>query len=115
MTLPPLWIVSADGWKEKPGIVTVCALGLALGLLVEVPAVGLALEVAEVVVTFTVAGLRLGLGFEVDVHPATSNGATTTTTIIRSKYLFTFDSFLHSVESQEARALHEDSLLPLFA
>ena len=94
MTLAPLWIVSADGWKEKPDIVIVCAPRLALGLVVEVLAVGLALDVAEVVVTFTVAGLGLGLGFEVEVHPATSNGASTSATIIRSKYLFTLDPFL---------------------
>lgn len=98
MTLVPLWIVSAEGWKEKPGIVTVCALGLALGLVVEVLAVGLALEVAEVVVAFTVGGLGLGLGFEVEAHPATSSGATTSATIIISKYLLTFDPFLQSLE-----------------
>jgi hypothetical protein len=51
--------------------VTTCAPGLALGLVVEVLAIGLALDVAEVVVTFMVAELGLGLGFEVDVHPAT--------------------------------------------
>ncbi len=79
-------------------MVTVCAPGLALGLVVEVLAVGLALDVAEVVVTFMVAGLGLGLGFEVEVHPATSNGATTSATVIRNKYLFTFNPFLHSLE-----------------
>ena len=47
---------------------TTCAPGLALGLVVEVLAIGLALDVAEVVVTFMVAELGLGLGFEVDVH-----------------------------------------------
>lgn len=55
---------------------TTCAPGLALGLVVEVLAIGLALDVAEVVVTLMVAELGLGLGFEVDVHPATSSGAT---------------------------------------
>jgi hypothetical protein len=98
VTFAPPWIVSADGWKEKLlDIVIVCAPGLALGLVVEVLTVGLTLDVAEVVVTFTVAGLGLGLGFEVEVHPATSNGATTSATIIRSKYLFTFDPFQHSL------------------
>ena len=76
---------------------TTCAPGLALGLVVEVLAIGLALDVAEVVVTFMVDELGLGLGFEVDVHPATSSGATTSATIIRSKYFFTFDTFLHSL------------------
>jgi hypothetical protein len=74
---------------------TVCVPGLALGPDVELVAAGLALDVAEVVLTFTVAGLRLGLGFEVEVHPATSNGAITTTSVNRSKYLFTLDPFLH--------------------
>ena len=78
-------------------MVTICAPGLVLGLVVEVLAVGLALDVAEAVVTFMVAGLGLGLGFEVEVHPAISNGATTSATTIRSKYFFTFDPFLHSL------------------
>jgi len=80
----------------------VWAPGLALGLAVEVLAVALALDVAEVVLTFVVAGL--GLGFEVEVHPATSNGATTHTTVIKSKYLFTFDP-VPLIGSQEAKEL----------
>ncbi|MGZ4883523.1 MAG: hypothetical protein ACXV2A_06465 [Halobacteriota archaeon] len=109
MTLVPLWIVKADGWIAKPCKVTIWAPALALGLTVEVVAVvavvavGLALDVAEVVLTFTVAGLGLGLGFEVEVHPATSNGAITTASVIRSKYLFTFDPFLHSLKVKELK------------
>lgn len=101
VTLAPLWTVSAAGWKEKPDMTTVCAPGLAVGLAAAVPALGLGVAelVAAVAIGLAVAALGLGLGFDDEVHPAINNGATTRTTVIRSKYLFNFDPFLYSFRS----------------
>ncbi|MGZ4849567.1 MAG: hypothetical protein ACXV2D_08805 [Halobacteriota archaeon] len=103
MTLAPLWTVSAAGWKDKPDMTTVCALGFAVGLAADAPALGLGVAVlvaalvAAVAIGLAVAALGLGLGFDDDVHPAMNNGATTRTTVIRSKYFFNFDPFLYSL------------------
>lgn len=80
---------------------TVCAPGLAVELAAAVPALGLGVAelVAAVAIGLAVAALGLGLGFDDEVHPAINNGATTRTTVIRSKYLFNFDPFLYSSRS----------------
>jgi hypothetical protein len=60
-------------------------------------------DVAPVVVALTVAVLGLGLRFEVEVHPATSSGAATRTTAIKSKYFFTFHPFILHIGGYEAK------------
>jgi hypothetical protein len=95
VTLAPFWIVSDAGWNESPCITTVCDPALALGRGLDVAVLVPTFDVAAVAVALTIALLGLGLGFEVEVHPATSSGAATRTTAIKSKYFFTFHhSFL---------------------
>jgi hypothetical protein len=107
VTLAPVWIVSDAGWNENPCITTVCDPALTLGLALDVAVRVLAVDVAAVVVALTVAvvGLGLGLGFEVEAHPATSSGATTRTTIIKSRYFFTFYPFLVHIGGYKAGGL----------
>jgi hypothetical protein len=93
VTLAPVWIVSDAGWNEKPCITTVWDTALALGLGLDVDVLVPTFDVATVVVALTVAVLGLGLGFEVEAHPATSSGAATRTTAIKSKYFFIFHPF----------------------
>lgn len=96
MTLAPVWIVIDAGWNVNPCITTVCDAALVLGFGLDVAMLVVAFDVAAVVAVLTVAVLGLGLGFDVEVHPATSSGAATRTTAIKSKYFFTFHfSFLH--------------------
>jgi len=99
VTLAPVWIVIAAGWNENPCITTVCDAVLALGLGLDVAIVVPTFDVATVVVALTVAVLGLGLGFEVEAHPATSSGAATRTTAIKSKYFFTFHPSCINVSS----------------
>jgi hypothetical protein len=82
--LAPVWIVIDAGWNENPCITTVCDAALALGFGLDVAILVLAFDVAAVVVALTVAVLWLGLGFEVEVHPATTSGAATRTTAKRA-------------------------------
>ena len=72
------------------------------------------MDAVDVVLTLIVVGLGLGLEFEDEVHPATTNGAATSTTIIKSRYLLTLIP-PKLVESQDINASRENNLLPLFA
>jgi len=103
VALAPVWIVSDAGWNENPCIKTVWDPVLALGLGLDVAVIVPTFEVAAVVVALTVAVLGLGLGFEVEVHPATSSGAATRTTAIKSRYFFTFHPFFLHIGGYEAR------------
>jgi len=62
---------------------------LGLGPAVEVLAVVLPLDTVDVVLTFIVVGLGLGLEFDDEVQPAASNGTATSITIIKSMNFFT--------------------------
>jgi hypothetical protein len=114
VTLAPFWIVSDAGWNENPWITTVCDPAFTLGLALDVAVLVRALDVAAVVVGLTVAVLGLGLGFGDEVHPATSNGAATRTTAIKSRYFFTFYPSLFIAEVTKQEACASNKLLPLF-
>jgi hypothetical protein len=81
-----------------------------LGLGLDVATLVLAFDVATVVVALAVAVLGLGLEFDVEVQPATSNGAVTRTTAIKSRYFFTFTfhpfRIISEVTKQQASALN---------